>query len=125
MIIGLILVYMMLHLAIALAIGFWLLITAIKQEGWLKILGSVFGWIIISLAIISSIITCYSVIKYRNAMTKPCPMYEMMRQGRMHQDMMDREEMPMMNGKQQRGMMNQQPCPNCPHENQNSEKQEK
>lgn len=92
MIIGFILIYMMLHLAIALAIGFWLLITAVKQEGWLKILGSVFGWIIITLAIISSIITCYSVIKYWDTMTKSCPMYEMMRQDKMHQGMMNEEE---------------------------------
>lgn len=80
MLIGVFLIYILLHFAFALAIGFWLLITAYKQENWLKQLGSVFAWIIISLAVIFSIVSSYAIIENKDDHLKYCPMHRMMKQ---------------------------------------------
>lgn len=65
---------------IGFGVGFWLLITAIEQEPkWLKISGSIFGWILIVMAIIISLFSCYYSIKFARTgyMTGGCPMYNM------------------------------------------------
>jgi len=117
-----ILTFILLHLAVGLAIGFWLLFTAIKQEKWLKILGSVFGWLIIAISIILMLAASYSATKFsREGFRTPyCPMHEMMMQKHMmkpHMMPMTSEnntnpEMRMMRRKNQ--MMQRQQCPNCP-----------
>jgi len=104
-----ILTFILLHLAVGLAIGFWLLLTAIKQEKWLKILGSVFGWLIIAISIILMLATSYAATKFsKEGFYSPhCPMHEMM----MRQHMM-----PMTSGNNtnpEMKMMQQQNCPNC------------
>ncbi len=101
MIIGLILFFLLVYFAIELAIGFWLLITSYKQDiRWLKILGLVFGWLIIGLAALFMLIATVSSISYAMNPQKGCPMWNMMRQ--YHQ------APPSGRG------INRTPCPYCP-----------
>ncbi|OGI02809.1 MAG: hypothetical protein A2Y25_03190 [Candidatus Melainabacteria bacterium GWF2_37_15] len=91
----LILTFLLLHIAAALAIGFWLLMTSMKQEGWLKSLGTVFAWLIIALAILLMLTSTVTGIRFMTdkEYRKGCPMREMMRQDGMQQKMMNQDMM--------------------------------
>lgn len=92
------LLYILLHIAFALAIGFWLLITSAKLEGLFKSLGAVFGWLIIALALLLMLTSIVTTIKYmtdKDYRTN-CPMHRMMQKENAEDDM-DKEH-----------------CPNCP-----------
>ncbi len=51
-------------LAIGFAAGFWLIIAAGKEERWKRIMGSIFGWILIAYALIISTMICFKWIDY-------------------------------------------------------------
>ena len=80
-----ILTFLLLHIAAALAIGFWLLMTSAKQIGWLKSLGTVFGWIIISLAILLMLTSTVYTIRFMTdkGFRQGSPMQRMMPYGEM------------------------------------------
>ena len=71
------LVFLLLHIAFGLAIGFFILMFAIRQERWLRILGLVFGWLIITLSVLTMLITSFMAIRYPAG-----PMHQMMGQGK-------------------------------------------
>lgn len=98
MIASIILIVMLLYLSISLAIGFWLLTSAVKQIGWLKILGLILGWVIIIFATIVALTSCYMMTKhpFPGQFTKNCPMYQMMHQNRTQQEGTN-QTFPMMN----------------------------
>lgn len=84
-------------LAIGFGVGYWLLITAIKQDKkLLRILGSVLGWILITLVLFQFLLGFY----FANTANKMhgCPMNKMMQQEKLHQpndrhpEMMDDEK---------------------------------
>lgn len=79
MLVNLFLTLIFLYFAFSLALGFWLLITAIKQENFLKLLGLIFGWIIITGAAILFISNISKAITHKdNPGIYPCPMHKMM-----------------------------------------------
>lgn len=76
-----VLTLILLHLAFGLAIGFFILMFALKQEiKWFRILGLVFGWIIIGLSALLMLVATVSAI--RAPMYGPYgPMHQMMQGG--------------------------------------------
>jgi len=96
-----VLTFILLHIAFGLAVGFFVLMFALKQEiRWFKILGSVFGWIIIGLSALLMLVATISAIK--------APMYGPY--GPMHQMT-----------KQERAY---KPCPNCPYQTENQKEKD-
>lgn len=99
-----VLTFILLHIAIALAVAFWVLITAVKQEGWLKTLGLIFGWFLVALSTILIISSIYSAVwfaSHKESMSA-CPMQRFGYKNRTQGEMMEREDdenMPMMNQK--------------------------
>ena len=67
-------------LAIGLTFGYWLIITAAKQENWKKIVGAVFGWILIIYTFVVSGMICFQWMEYlRTGKLMPsCPMHHSM-----------------------------------------------
>ncbi len=63
-------------------VGYWLIITAAKEENWKKILGTVFGWILIIYAVIIAGMICFQWINYLQTGKLPfqCPMMQQMQQ---------------------------------------------
>jgi ABC-type arginine transport system permease subunit len=86
-----ILTLILLHLVFGLALGFFVLMFAVKQERWLKILGLSFGWIIIAFSILLMLFSFFTAMRYPTT----CPFR------------------PMHQTQQQRFY---QPCPNCPYQ---------
>ncbi len=71
-------------LAVGFGIGYLLLITANKHEAHLKTIGETLGWILIAMAIILAIFSCYYSMKITNRdyMQGGCPV-QMQQQGPM------------------------------------------
>lgn len=57
-------------LALGFGIGYWLLLLANKEQGGLKTVGQVLGWILILVSIFASLISSYSTIKLARTIYK-------------------------------------------------------
>lgn len=101
------LVFLLLHIAFGFAIGFFVLMFAVKQESWLKILGFVFGWFIISLAALVMLISILWAFRY------PMGPYGPMHPGIMKERSSDNYRQSGLPQRNQGTMMNQQHCPYC------------
>ncbi|OGI30568.1 MAG: hypothetical protein A2287_10130 [Candidatus Melainabacteria bacterium RIFOXYA12_FULL_32_12] len=94
-----VLTFELIFLAIGLGVGYWLVVTALKQEGGIKTAGLIFGWLLIVMAFLITLTNCIvSIQNWRSGYMMGSPT--------MQQMMEQRGGMPM-NTKQQRGMMNQ------------------
>jgi len=75
-------------LAIGFGVGYWILITANKHEGRLKIIGETLGWILIAMAILSALFSCYYTMKLASGnYPEGCPINRMM-----HRPMVEDED---------------------------------
>ena len=72
--------FVLIILAIGYGVGYWLLVTADRQDRkWMNILGTIFGWILISLSILISLLGLYFHVNHKEEMTAGgCPMHQMM-----------------------------------------------
>ncbi|HSA05652.1 MAG TPA: hypothetical protein P5556_00575 [Candidatus Gastranaerophilales bacterium] len=94
-------------IAIGFGVGYWLITAATKEENWKKIVGAVFGWILIIYAVIIAGMICFQWINYMQTGRLPvefqCPM---MRQMMQQKQQMQPGQMP---GRMRGGMMQNMP----------------
>lgn len=80
-------------LAIGFGLGYWLITTAGREEKWKKILGAIFGWILIIYSIAIAAMICFQWINFMHGedIMYKCPM---MRQKMYQQPGMPKQAVP-------------------------------
>jgi len=105
MLFGVLLFFILLHIALGFLVGIIILVITAKQDRWLRISGLILGWFVIALTAIFMILTSVAAITLRNTPMGGCPMCRMM-QKQQKMPMMQKEmhqNMPMMeNHKEQK-----------------------
>lgn len=78
--------FILIILAIGYGVGYSLLVAAEKQDrAWMVNLGLFFGWLLITLSLLISLMGIYFHITQKGSISEGCPMSEMMKRKGMHQ----------------------------------------